>query len=91
MRDEQLLRRAIERSDVEPYYQPLVDATTGRVVGAELLCRWHRDGHVVPAGAFIALAEETGLIDSLSERMIERGLADLRAWEQSGVLGAGSD
>ncbi|MEZ5218751.1 MAG: bifunctional diguanylate cyclase/phosphodiesterase [Ilumatobacteraceae bacterium] len=88
LRDEQLLRRAIDRSDVEPYYQPLVDATTGRVVGAELLCRWHRDGRAVPAGAFIALAEETGLIDSLSERMIERGLADLRAWERSGVLGS---
>ena len=83
--EEQALRRAIDDGDIVPYYQPLVDASTGKVVGAELLARWLRDGRVIPAGAFIGLAEETGLVDRLSERVIEAGIVELRAWERDGL------
>ncbi|MDD2712797.1 MAG: EAL domain-containing protein [Simplicispira sp.] len=56
------LRHALERNELSPRFQPIVIAETGRIVGAELLLRWHPpEGEISPA-IFIPIAEMTGAI-----------------------------
>jgi sensor c-di-GMP phosphodiesterase-like protein len=67
------LERAIENDEFVPYYQPIVDLTTARVVGAEVLIRWRRsDGTLVAPVHFIPLAESTGLIVPITRALMRR-------------------
>ena len=76
------LRRALERGELELYYQPLVDVPAGRVVGAEALVRWNRPGHgVVAAGEFIGIVEQSGLILSIGEWVLHEACRQARAWQ----------
>jgi len=60
---ENALRRSIDAGDLAVHYQPEIDLTTGQVTGCEALARWnHPTQGFLEAGAFIGLAEETGLI-----------------------------
>jgi predicted signal transduction protein with EAL and GGDEF domain len=62
------LRRAVERNELELYYQPQIDAKTGKICGIEALIRWHRGGdEMVSPGDVIPLAEEQGLIWEIGE------------------------
>jgi diguanylate cyclase (GGDEF)-like protein/PAS domain S-box-containing protein len=77
---ETALRQAIERDELELLYQPIVRLADGRVVGAEALLRWHREGHgVVLPSEFIPIAEETGMIVPIGTWALEHALAELRA------------
>ncbi|MFM7251722.1 MAG: putative bifunctional diguanylate cyclase/phosphodiesterase [Ilumatobacteraceae bacterium] len=68
---EQALRRAIDDGDIVAFYQPEIDAASGQMVGAELLARWvRRDGRVVAANEFLALAASAGLLERITERVI---------------------
>lgn len=75
------LRGALSRGEFEVYYQPLVHAQTGHASGAEALVRWRhpRNGLVSPL-AFIALAEETGLIVQLGDWVLRTACAEAAAW-----------
>ncbi|KQT80667.1 EAL domain-containing protein [Methylobacterium sp. Leaf466] len=75
------LRGALSRGEFEVYYQPLVDAQNLRPSGAEALVRWRhpRVGLVSPA-AFIALAEETGLIVQLGEWVMRTACLEAAGW-----------
>jgi sensor c-di-GMP phosphodiesterase-like protein len=67
------LRRAIDNDEFVPYYQPIVDLQTARVVSAEVLVRWRKpDGTLVPPVHFIPLAESTGLIVPLTRALMRR-------------------
>ena len=67
------LRKAVDRDEIEVHYQPLCDIESGDVVGAEALVRWrHSELGLLQPGAFIGLAEETGLIVPLGRRVIEQ-------------------
>ena len=56
-----------------PYYQPIVDITSGKLLGAEVLVRWRkRDGTLVPPGAFIPLLESTGLILDMTRSLMRQ-------------------
>ncbi|MCJ2048868.1 putative bifunctional diguanylate cyclase/phosphodiesterase [Methylobacterium sp. J-070] len=75
------LRGALSRGEFEVYYQPLVDARTGRPTGAEALVRWrHQCKGLVSPAHFIALAEETGLIVPLGEWVLRRACRDAADW-----------
>jgi sensor c-di-GMP phosphodiesterase-like protein len=78
------LARAIENDEFVPYYQPIVDLTSARVVSAEVLIRWRKpDGTLVPPVQFIPLAESTGLIVPLTRALMRRVVAEAGA-----VIGA---
>ncbi len=79
------LRRAIEGGDLLLHLQPKVDMKSLRVVGAEGLVRWqHAERGLVPPGEFIELAEHTGLIDPLTEWVIEAALRLNGDWIKRG-------
>src|SRR3954462_5544756 len=67
------IRRAIYNNEFVPYYQPIVDLTTARVVSAEVLVRWRKsDGTLVPLAHFIPLAESSGLVVPLTRALMRR-------------------
>ena len=75
------LRRAAARQEFELYYQPQVDAKTGRYIGAEALIRWN-DGErgVISPAEFIPLAEETNLIAGIGEWVLHTACAEAATW-----------
>jgi diguanylate cyclase (GGDEF)-like protein len=76
---EQSLRRAIDNGEILPFFQPEIDATTGRVVGAEVLARWLRaDGTMTSASEFISVAQHAGLLERLTERVVLLARTDIR-------------
>jgi diguanylate cyclase (GGDEF)-like protein/PAS domain S-box-containing protein len=76
-----LLRLALERHELVPYYQPIVDLHTGEVVAAEALVRWDDPGRgLIAAKEFIPLAEELGLISEISELVLAEAGRQAKAW-----------
>jgi diguanylate cyclase (GGDEF)-like protein/PAS domain S-box-containing protein len=80
------LRRGLERGEVVPYFQPIVDLDGGHVVGFEVLARWlHPErGLLVPA-QFLPMAEDSGLIVELGARILRDALAQLAHWRAVGL------
>jgi diguanylate cyclase (GGDEF)-like protein/PAS domain S-box-containing protein len=80
------LRRALENGGISVYYQPLVEAGSGRIVGLEALSRWTHPGlGVVSPVQFIPLAERLGLIGTLTEHTVRRACLQLAGWERAGL------
>ncbi|MEX2517130.1 MAG: EAL domain-containing protein [Gammaproteobacteria bacterium] len=79
------LRTAIEENQFVLHYQPQVDIGTGRVSGAEALVRWrHPEQGLMPPAEFIAIAEQTGLIDPLTYLVLEDAVQQCRSWSDQG-------
>ncbi|TYO68248.1 EAL domain-containing protein [Bradyrhizobium hipponense] len=75
------LRDAIQNDVLRPYYQPLVDLSSGRVTGFEALVRWpHAERGMVSPAEFIPVAEDTGLINPLGGLMLRRACLDAATW-----------
>jgi diguanylate cyclase (GGDEF)-like protein len=76
------LRQAIEREQLTLYFQPIVTLGTGELVAEEALVRWQhpRRGLVAP-GEFLPLAEETGLILSVGQYVLEQACHQARTWQ----------
>ncbi len=76
------LRLAIARNELELHYQPLVDANTSQIMGAEALLRWNMSGqgYVSPA-EFVPLAEDSGLIGDIGRWVLARACSDAAKWE----------
>ena len=79
------LRRGIERGEIVPYFQPIVDLESGRVLGYEVLSRWlHPERGMLPPSEFIPLAEETGLMVELGAQILRDSLSQLAHWRAAG-------
>jgi diguanylate cyclase (GGDEF)-like protein len=80
------LRKAIDSDDqLSVHYQPKLDLHTSAVVGLEALLRWnHPVRGQIPPGEFIPLAEQTGLVHSLTRRVLEMVLRQMREWRETG-------
>lgn len=75
------LHQALQRDEMQVYYQPQVDAD-GRLFGAEALMRWFpRDGQAVSPAVFIPLAEDNGIIEALGDWIIGQACAQLARWQ----------
>ncbi|RZM77437.1 EAL domain-containing protein [Leptolyngbya iicbica] len=77
------LRVAIAQQQFIPYYQPIIDLKTQRLIGFEALIRWqHPTQGLVPPGDFIPIAEETGLILAISQGVLKAACQQLATWQQ---------
>jgi EAL domain-containing protein (putative c-di-GMP-specific phosphodiesterase class I)/FixJ family two-component response regulator len=80
------LRQALAQGRIQPWFQAQVEFGNGKPVGAEALARWHdEDGRVVLPGHFIPLLEREGLIDDLTERILEHGCHCQQQWQRDGL------
>jgi diguanylate cyclase (GGDEF)-like protein/PAS domain S-box-containing protein len=75
------LAHAVERGELQVYYQPVVQIHSGYIVGAEALLRWHRpDGTLIMPDRFIPVAEESGLILPIGEWVLKTACAQMQQW-----------
>ena len=80
------LRKAIERQEFVLFYQPKVRLSTGRISGIEALLRWNRPGHgVLAPDQFMAVLEETGMIEAVGSWVIDQACRQIGDWLRGGV------
>jgi diguanylate cyclase (GGDEF)-like protein len=80
------LRRAIGRSELRLFYQPLIDLRTGGTCGAEALLRWdHPELGQVPPSQFIPMAEESGYIEHIGRWVLREACRQMKEWQAEGI------
>lgn len=80
------LHRALERGELELYYQPQISLSTNAITGLEALLRWkHPEYGMVPPNVFIPLAEKNGLINSIGEWVLKSACGQNKAWQDKGL------
>ena len=82
------LRCALESGELELYYQPQVSLVDGKIVGVEALIRWNHPerGQLLP-DTFIHVADDSDLIDAISEWVLRKALGDYEKWSKNGSMG----
>lgn len=81
------LKQAHNQQKFENHYQPIVDTSQNKVIGFELLMRWFTNTGSVSPGRFIPVAEELGLIVSMTLQAMERALPMFKHWQNVGFNG----
>ncbi|MBW3564199.1 MAG: EAL domain-containing protein [Acidobacteria bacterium] len=82
-RTEDDLRTALDRSELLPFFQPIISLESGAITGVEALMRWrHPTRGILPPGNFIAVAEETGTITEIDLRILREGCRQLARWQR---------
>ena len=78
------LRNAIDADELIPYYQPVVDVSSGKVSGFEILCRWNHPARgLLQPNEFIPFAETSGLISDLTNALLRAACREAHAFPQS--------
>ncbi len=78
------LYSAIEREELQIYYQPLVNILNRQFIGVEALLRWqHQKRGLVSPGIFIPIAEDTGLIESIGEWVLRQSCIQVKEWQNT--------
>jgi EAL domain-containing protein (putative c-di-GMP-specific phosphodiesterase class I) len=78
------IARALADGEIVPWYQPIVDLATGRLLGYEALARWeHPTLGVEDPRQFVPIAEDSDLIIELDLTVMRRALCDLKRWQQT--------
>jgi diguanylate cyclase (GGDEF)-like protein len=80
------LHDALEQAELYLHYQPQVSISTGKIIGAEALIRWHSKtlGHISPV-EFIPLAEESGQILAIGEWVLRETVRQIKQWLDDGI------
>jgi diguanylate cyclase (GGDEF)-like protein/PAS domain S-box-containing protein len=85
---EHRLHLAQHHGELEMHYQPQIDVSNGKIIGAEALMRWnHPERGLLSAGEFLPMAEDNGLIIPISDWMLNAICIDLLAWNATGCEG----
>ncbi len=85
MEIERELRNAIQNDELVLYYQPKIDLKNGELMGVEALIRWQHPRHgFVSPDMFIPMAEESGLINQVSDWVLHNACKQLKQWQKSG-------
>jgi EAL domain-containing protein (putative c-di-GMP-specific phosphodiesterase class I)/GGDEF domain-containing protein len=78
--------RALDRGQIQPWFQPQISTDTGLVTGFEALARWnHPNRGMVPPSAFLPAIEQAGMLERLAEVMMYHAFTALKAWDNAGV------
>lgn len=77
-------RRALENEEFLVYYQPKVELKEYKLAGAEALCRWMKNGKIVPPDSFIPILEQGNSICQLDFYVLEHVCKDMRRWMKEG-------
>jgi EAL domain-containing protein (putative c-di-GMP-specific phosphodiesterase class I) len=80
------LRRAVDRGELELHHQPVWALASETIVGVECLVRWRDGDTIVPPGAFIEVAEQTGVIHSLGQWVLAESCDTMRRWDALGLF-----
>ena len=79
------LHYALERKELELYYQPKIKLSTGQIVGTEALIRWnHPKIGIIPPNKFVHIAEASSLIDYIGEWSLKEACKRTKKWHQAG-------
>jgi EAL domain-containing protein (putative c-di-GMP-specific phosphodiesterase class I)/FixJ family two-component response regulator len=80
------LSMALQRDELVNYYQPKVHLADGALAGVECLVRWQHPAYgLICPDAFIGLAEQHGMIEALTDRVIQGALRQMRDWAATGL------
>ncbi|MDX6671372.1 MAG: hypothetical protein QOI91_1735 [Solirubrobacteraceae bacterium] len=77
-------RHALEADELTLHFQPLIDAGTGAVKGAEALIRWPREDGLVAPDRFLPAVERSDLIAGMTDFVVDRALSALAGWRREG-------
>ncbi|MGN0666533.1 MAG: putative bifunctional diguanylate cyclase/phosphodiesterase [Huintestinicola sp.] len=80
-----LFPKAVENGEFVVYYQPKIRLSDNKLCGCEALCRWIRNGNIVPPMDFIPVLESEGSICKLDFYVFEAVCADLKQWIELGI------
>jgi len=84
--EERALRRSIDAGDVVPFFQPEFDASTGRLIGAEILARWlKRDGTIANAAEMLTMAEDASTLERLTSVVMQQARPVIRRLSALGL------
>jgi predicted signal transduction protein with EAL and GGDEF domain len=81
------IRMGLRDGQFVPFFQPVIDAARGKVVGAEMLVRWRQpDGRVVLPGEFMLIAESSEIIREMTRNVLIQACRAIRRWSEQGYV-----
>ncbi|MBO5571428.1 MAG: GGDEF and EAL domain-containing protein [Ruminococcus sp.] len=82
---EKALALAIEKNELQLFYQPKIDLATNKIMGVEALIRWIKpDGTIISPDVFVPIAESSHLIGKISDYVLNEGCRQNKLWQKMG-------